>query len=40
VEMELKKKGIDIYNPHQTKELIKEINTNYPYLKTTTAKHG
>jgi hypothetical protein len=40
VEMELKKKGIDIYNPNQTKELLKEINTNYPYLKATIAKHG
>ena len=40
VEMELKKKGIDIYNKHQTKELLKEINTNYPWLKTTTKKHG
>lgn len=40
VEMELKKKGIDIYNKHQTKELLKEINTNYPWLKTTNKKHG
>jgi inorganic pyrophosphatase len=36
VEIELKKKGIDINNPNQTKELLKEINENYPYLKTTT----
>lgn len=40
IEMELRKKGIDIFNPHQTKEMIKEINTNYPFLKATTAKHG
>jgi hypothetical protein len=40
IEMELKNKGIDIYNKHQTKELLKEINTNYPWLKTTTKKHG
>lgn len=39
IEMALRKKGIDIFNPHQTKELIKEINTNYPFLKVTTAKH-
>lgn len=39
IEMELRKKGIDIFNPHQTKELIKEINANYPFLKVTTAKH-
>ena len=36
----LKQKGIDIYNKDQTKELLKEINTNYPWLKTTTKKHG
>ena len=40
VEMQLKAKGIDIYNKDQTKELLKEINTNYPWLKTTTKKHG
>ncbi len=33
---DVKQKGIDIYNPNQTKELIKEINENYPYLKLTT----
>lgn len=37
IEMELMKQGIDIHNPHQTKELIHAINTKYPYLKTTTA---
>ena len=36
VEMQLKLKGIDIYNPDHTKALIKEINENYPYLKLTT----
>lgn len=39
VELELRKKGINIYNKHQTKELLKEINTNYPYLKATRLKH-
>ena len=39
VEMELRKKGIDIYNPLQTKELLREINANYPFLKVTTAHH-
>jgi hypothetical protein len=39
IELELKKKGIDIYNPNQTKELLREINTNYPFLKVTTACH-
>jgi hypothetical protein len=37
IQMELMKKGIDIHNPNQTKELLKEINTSYPYLKVTTA---
>ena len=37
IEMELLKQGIDIHNPHQTKELIHAINTKYPFLKTTTA---
>ena len=36
VEMKLKQKGIDIYNPDHTKAMIKEINENYPYLKLTT----
>ena len=40
IEMKLKQKGIDIYNKDQTKELLKEINTNYPWLKTTTKNHG
>ena len=37
IQMELMKQGIDIHNPNQTKELIKTINTKYPYLKVTTA---
>jgi hypothetical protein len=39
VEVELRKKGINIYNKHQTKELLREINTNYPYLKATRKHH-
>ena len=39
VELELKQKGINIYNPNQTKELLKEINTNYRGLKTTYRTH-
>jgi hypothetical protein len=34
--MQLKQKGIDMYNPDHTKALVKEINENYPYLKLTT----
>jgi hypothetical protein len=37
IEMELLKQGIDIHNPNQTKELLKAINTKYPFLKCTTA---
>lgn len=39
LEVELREKGIDIYNKHQTKELFKEINTNYPKLKATRMHH-
>lgn len=40
VELELLKKGINIHNRHQTKELLKEINTNYSYLKVTRRNHA
>lgn len=40
IEVELLKKGIDMHNPHQTKELLKEINENYPYLKHTNLTHN
>lgn len=39
VELELRKKGIDIYDKNCTKRLIREINTNYPHLKTTNLHH-
>jgi hypothetical protein len=38
VEMELRKKGIDLYDKGQTKAIVREIEQNYPYLKCTTAK--
>jgi hypothetical protein len=37
---ELQAKGIDVFNKHQTKELLKEINTNYQFLKATTKYHA
>jgi hypothetical protein len=40
VEIELRNKGINIYNKDHTKALLKEINSNYPYLKCTNKKHG
>lgn len=38
VEIELKKKGIDVYDKTQTKRIIQEIEMNFPYLKSTDAK--
>ena len=32
--MELKKKGIDVFNPDDEKKMLQEINRNFPYLKT------
>ena len=40
VQVEMKKKGIDIANPHQTREILKEINENYPNLKLTNLVHN
>jgi hypothetical protein len=40
VEIELRNKGIDIYNKDHTKALLKEINSNYAWLKATDKKHG
>lgn len=37
--MELRNKGIDVFNPDHTKALIREINANYPSLKTTEKWH-
>lgn len=40
VEIELRNKGIDIYDKNCTKRLIKEINEHYPWLKATGKRHG
>ena len=40
VELDLIKKGLSLHNPEHMKAIIKEINTNYPYLKATTKKHA
>lgn len=37
--MEMRKKGIDVYKKEHHQRMLKEINTNYPYLKATTKKH-
>jgi hypothetical protein len=39
VEMELRQKGISLYNNNDTKRLLDEINANYPWLKTTGLTH-
>jgi hypothetical protein len=39
VELELRKKGIDIHNPEDGKRMFEEINKNYPYLKRTHKSH-
>jgi hypothetical protein len=40
VEMELKKKGLDLNNKDHMKPILREINANYPYLKSTTKNHS
>jgi len=39
VEVALLNKGINIHNPDHTKAMMAEINTNYPWLKTTDMHH-
>jgi hypothetical protein len=39
VELELREKGINIYDPNCTKRLLEEINKNYPMLKMTDKVH-
>ena len=39
VELELKQKGIDIYDKNCLKDVLREINQNYPYLKATRKNH-
>ena len=37
--MELRNKGIDVFNPEDEKKMRREINTNYTYLKTVDHKN-
>lgn len=39
VQLELMKKGIDIFDNNCSKRLMEEIETNYPYLKCSNFKH-
>lgn len=42
VQIELRNKGIDIFSkdPQMIKRMLREIDTNYPYLKVTEKRHG
>lgn len=40
VQMEMLKKGIDIRKKEHSKAMLREINSNYPYLKTTHRHHA
>lgn len=39
IELDLMKKGLFLHNKHQTKDILKEINTNYPKLRATEKWH-
>lgn len=39
VELELLKKGLSLHNKDHFKAILREINTNYPYLKRTEKWH-
>lgn len=40
VELELRKKGLHLENKDHMKAILREINTNYPFLKATEKKHA
>ena len=40
VELELLKKGLKLSDKNDMPAIIKEIEVNYPYLKTTTKRHA
>lgn len=40
VEIEMRKKGIKLEDKNATKKILKEINENYPYLKSTEKRHA
>lgn len=39
VEMELRNRGLDLHNRDHMKDILKIINSEYPYLKSTTKTH-
>lgn len=40
IEMALMKKGLNLHDKNDMSAILKEINTNYPYLKSTTKNHS
>lgn len=40
VEVQLMQKGINIHDKNNTSRVVKEIETNFPYLKTSNLKHA
>lgn len=40
VVLELRNKGIDVFDKNCSQRLFREINANYPYLKTTAKTHA
>jgi hypothetical protein len=39
VELDLLKRGLSLYDKNHTKDILKVINTEYPYLKATDKTH-
>jgi hypothetical protein len=40
VMLQLRAKGIDVFDKNDEKRVFAELNTNYAYLKTTSGNHG
>ncbi|MGH7745046.1 MAG: hypothetical protein ACREQ5_09640 [Candidatus Dormibacteria bacterium] len=38
--LQLRAKGIDVFNKNDEKRMFEEINTEFPHLKCTTGQHG
>jgi hypothetical protein len=38
--LQMRAKGINVFDQNDEKRMFEEINTHYPYLKTTTGNHG
>ena len=38
--LQMRAKGINVFDKNDEKRMFEEINTHYPHLKTTTGNHG